>query len=79
MLCACSGVLTIGSPRTFIEVLINTGMPVNLKNSEIMDQNKLIEEKTKLLNSRTRQIELGISQNNYKKNIMWMLIIINII
>lgn len=61
------------------EHITNKTNKINLKNSQIIEQSKLIEDKTKLLNSRTRQIELGISQNNYKKNIMWMLIIINII
>ena len=49
------------------------------KEISITQQNVLLDEKNKILNSRTRQIELGISKNIYKRNLMWFLIIINII
>lgn len=45
----------------------------------IVNLNKLIEEKNKILNSRTRQIELGISKNLYKRNVMWILIILIVV
>lgn len=57
----------------------NKGNNIKQRESEISDQSELINEKTKLLNSRTRQIELGISKNLYKRNLMWFLIILNII
>jgi hypothetical protein len=49
------------------------------KDQHILEQSKIIDEKNKLLNSRTRQIELGITKNKYKRNVMWMLVIVNII
>ena len=55
------------------------GQNIKQRETDISDQSELISEKTKLINSRTRQIELGISKNLYKRNLMWFLIIINII
>jgi hypothetical protein len=61
------------------ENIKNKSSKIKQKDGEITSQSKLISEKNKILNSRTRQIELGITKNNYKRNVMWFLIIINII
>lgn len=57
----------------------NKAKKIREREKSIGEQQNLIEEKNKILNSRTRQIELGISKNIYKRNVMWFLVIINII
>ena len=48
------------------------------KDLSIKQQSVLIDEKTKILNSRIRQIELGVQKNIYKRNIMWLYVVLNI-
>lgn len=57
----------------------NKGTKIRGREKEITSLNILIDEKNKILNSRTRQIELGISKNIYKRNVMWVMIIFIII
>ena len=57
----------------------NKTRAIRKKNILIDKQSNVIDEKNKILNSRERQIELGIGKNIYKRNIMYLLIFINVI
>ena len=59
--------------------LAQKGKLIEDKNSRISKQQTLIQERNDILNSRKRQIEMGLEKNIYKRNLMYFLIFVNII
>ncbi len=57
----------------------NKTMAIQVRNKQISEQSKIIEDRNGIMNSRTRQIQMGVEKNLYKRNIMYFLIFINII
>lgn len=49
------------------------------KNQDINNQTSVLLEKNKIMDSRRRQIEMGIEKNLYKRNIMYVLVFVNVI
>jgi hypothetical protein len=54
---------------------------IQIRNSQalISKQSDILSDKNKIMNSRERQIELGVSKNLYKRNVMYFLVVVNII
>ena len=57
----------------------NKTLSIHKKNLLINKQTDLIDERNSIMNSRVRQIELGVSKNVYKRNIMYFLILVNVV
>jgi hypothetical protein len=57
----------------------NKTLSIQKKNQLINKQTNLIDERNQIMNSRVRQIELGVSKNVYKRNIMYFLIFVNVL
>ena len=57
----------------------NKTLSITKKNQLINKQTNLIDERNQIMNSRVRQIELGVSKNVYKRNIMYFLIFVNVV
>ena len=49
------------------------------KNNDITNQTSILAERNKIMDSRRRQIQMGIEKNLYKRNIMYVLIFVNVI
>ena len=45
----------------------------------INHQTEFIDDKNRIMNSRERQIELGVQKNIYKRNIMYFLVFVNLL
>ena len=54
-------------------------MAIEQKNKMINNQTEVIDDKNRIMNSRERQIELGVSKNIYKRNIMYFLVVVNVL
>jgi hypothetical protein len=52
---------------------------IEQKNSMINSQTEFIDDKNRIMNSRERQIELGVQKNIYKRNIMYFLVFVNVL
>lgn len=61
------------------KALAQKGKLIEDKNNRISQQQTLIQERNEILNSRKRQIEMGLEKNIYKRNLMYFLIFVNII
>ncbi len=57
----------------------NKTMAIQMRNKQISEQGKIIDDRNGIMNSRTRQIQMGVEKNLYKRNIMYFLIFINIV
>lgn len=61
------------------KALTQKGKLIEQKNARIAKQQAIIQERNDILNSRKRQIEMGLEKNIYKRNLMYFLIFVNII
>ena len=52
---------------------------IEQKNKMINHQTEFIDDKNRIMNSRERQIELGVQKNIYKRNIMYFLVFVNLL